>query len=179
MTIFFTSDTHWGHSRVIQYSNRPFANIDEMDEQLIKNWNSKVQPNDTVYHLGDFAFHREDQIFKILSRLNGKIHLIVGNHDKQIIKNSQLQKQFQSISNYCELKIDNQFIVMCHYPMLSWNKSHHGSWMLHGHCHGSIQHPWNGKLLDVGTDPMKYFPISFDKLIPIMASKQFVNHHED
>ena len=68
---------------------------------------------------------------------------------------------------------------MCHYPMLTWNKSHHGSWMRQGHCHGSIQHPWNGKLLDVGTDPMKYFPISFEEIIPIMTSKQFVNHHND
>jgi len=69
------SDTHFSHAKVIIYDDRPFKTAKEMDEKMIENWNSVVKPNDTIYHLGDFAFFSENMVCKILDRLNGKIHL--------------------------------------------------------------------------------------------------------
>ncbi len=84
MNIFFTADHHFNHRRIIEYSSRPFKDVDEMNEVLIQKWNSKVKAENTVYHLGDFAFgHIEDQL-KILERLNGSINFILGSHDKKL-----------------------------------------------------------------------------------------------
>jgi len=80
--IYFTADTHLGHKNVIEYSTRPFINAEEMDEVLIKNWNSLVQPCDEVYHLGDFSFHKPAKTAALLNKLNGQKYLIQGNHDR-------------------------------------------------------------------------------------------------
>jgi len=82
MTTWFTSDTHFGHANIIRYSNRPYDTTEEHDEALIANWNFSVQPNDEVYHLGDFSFG--NKAMEILPRLNGIIHLIKGNHDHRL-----------------------------------------------------------------------------------------------
>src|ERR1035437_10371795 len=83
MKTFFTSDTHFNHDNVIQYCGRPFASVDEMNREMIARWNSTVGPDDTVYHLGDFALGKFAEAAPILRRLNGarKI-LVLGNHDR-------------------------------------------------------------------------------------------------
>lgn len=81
MQTWITSDTHFGHARILELSGRPFKDTTEMEEVLVENWNSRVAPSDFVYHLGDFAMHPRDDIPRILSRLNGHIVLIEGNHD--------------------------------------------------------------------------------------------------
>lgn len=94
--IFVISDTHFGHENIIKYCGRPFANAELMDEVLIENWNSVVKPQDKVYHLGDvYMGHRREDINPILSKLNGKKRLILGNHDNG--KDQVLQKHFQKI----------------------------------------------------------------------------------
>ena len=79
--VWFISDTHFGHAKVIEYCNRPFANIQEMDKELIKRWNAKVKSRDLVWHLGDFALANKEYVAEIVSKLNGEIRLIKGNHD--------------------------------------------------------------------------------------------------
>jgi len=78
MNIFFTSDHHFGHTNIIKFCNRPFANVDEMNEELIRRWNEKIAPGDEVYHLGDFALITPEKLNEILDRLNGTIYLIAG-----------------------------------------------------------------------------------------------------
>src|SRR5687767_6005129 len=86
MNTFFTSDTHWGHKNIIKFCSRPYASVEEMDEAMITNWNDRVRPGDTVYHLGDFTFYRrEDQQRRIIDSLNGNIKLILGNHDDDLV----------------------------------------------------------------------------------------------
>lgn len=140
--IWIISDTHFGHENILQYCpNRQFNTINEHDEYLIKTWNAKVLPNDTVFHLGDFAFGLNNGI-NILSRLNGKKVLIAGNHDQRYLNKSAFRQQWTIIHNgYFELKTSlhgqNVFIVLCHYPLETWNKQYYGTYHFHGHCHST------------------------------------------
>ena len=109
--VWFISDPHFGHSRIIEYSSRPFANVDEMNEKMVQNWNELVKPGDRVYCNGDVAFMPYDKFRAFIWRLNGNIHLVLGNHDKMIIENkNDLLKQgrFATIQHYNELKIAGQ-----------------------------------------------------------------------
>lgn len=172
MSTFFTADTHFGHAAIIGFCNRPFDTVQEMNEEFIKNWNSVVSPQDVVYHLGDFGFMSAAEMVKIINRLNGNINVVPGNHDKQLVKISRL--------NFCapihEIKVDGTFVVLCHYPMLSWNRSSHGSMMLHGHSHGTQQYPGAMRIHDVGVDVNGYAPVSFEtikeKLMQIPSPKE-------
>lgn len=184
MSIWFISDTHWGHKNIIQYSNRPYADVEEMNEALIENWNEQVKPEDTVYHLGDFAFMPFRDFSKMLWRLNGHIQFIKGNHDKVIDQHStELLRsgKIESIQSYLEIKPAGQMICLFHYGQRVWNKSHHGSIMLYGHSHGSL--PPFGKSVDVGVDckeiTHEYRPIHLDEVLAYMSNRTFqaVDHH--
>ena len=176
--VWFTSDTHFGHANIIRYSNRPYQDKEEMDEALITNWNAKVQPGDLVYHLGDVFFCHEPVAGKILARLNGQKFLIFGNHDKGL-KNGMLKHLFTWMGDYKEITVEGQKIILCHYPMITWNGSGRGSWMLHGHCHGNLTYPFEAKIHDVGVDPNGYSPLSFADVKRIMDKKKMtvVDHH--
>lgn len=78
---FFTSDTHFYHTNILKYCNRPFKNTEEMNAILIEKWNAKVKKDDVIWHLGDFCFGGKDNIKEIFPKLNGKINLVLGNHD--------------------------------------------------------------------------------------------------
>lgn len=83
--IWFTSDHHFGHINVMKYMHRPWVDITDMNQALINNWNSLIKPNDIVYYLGDFTLSTQPNQLEVwLSQLNGKLHLVKGNHDKWI-----------------------------------------------------------------------------------------------
>lgn len=179
MTIWFTSDTHFGHARVIEYCSRPFKDLAEMDASLIERWNQRVKPGDTVYHLGDFALVRSKDLHliqKYVQALNGQIHLIMGNHDQ---KRAKGLAGFAEVKEYKEITVGEQKIILLHYAMKVWNKSHFGSWQLHGHSHGSLPRDITMKQIDVGVDVWNYAPISFEEVEVEMAKHAFVpvDHH--
>lgn len=184
MNTWFVSDTHWGHANIIKYSNRPFADVDEMNEALIKNWNAQVKQGDTVWHLGDFAFMPIKNFKSVLWRLNGNINVVLGNHDKVITQNHHeliQQGRIVSIQSYAELKVGGHFIVLFHYGQRVWNKSHHGAIHLYGHSHGSL--PPFGLSVDVGVDckevTPEYRPVSLDEVVQYMDKRKsvVVDHH--
>jgi len=176
MSTLFYSDPHFGHANIIKYCNRPFESVSEMNETLIKNYNSKVQPNDTVYILGDFAFYREpEDVTKILKRLNGIKHFVFGNHDK-IMRHEKVRPFFKAMSNFEEIYVQqkaggSQHITLCHFSMKVWNQSHRGSWQLYGHSHGTLPDDPNSLSIDVGVDSHNYFPVSFEEVKEIMSKK--------
>lgn len=182
MSVYWTSDLHFGHANIIKYCNRPFANVKEMDQALVDNWNAVVRPEDTVYLLGDVSFHPAETTDRILSALKGKIHLVKGNHDKKQKLNFE---RFASVSDLLGVKVSEggakgKYIVMCHYALKVWEHRHHGSWNLHGHSHGSMPDDPNSLQIDVGVDCHGYKPISFSEIGAILASKQGfkpVDHH--
>ena len=157
--LFFTSDTHFGHALMIEKLGRPFADVNEMDEQLIHLWNAKVPRNAMVFHLGDVSFRKMPDTLRILRRLNGTKCLVTGP--------------------------DGTRAVLDHFPLLTWNKSHYGAWHLHGHSHGSLRPPApldRQRRMDVGIDTHPNLqPYSWDEIAEFMATKDHaaVDHHEE
>ena len=178
--VFFTADHHFGHKRIIGYSGREFATTDEMDETMIRSWNGIVGLHDRVYHLGDFSFHKPDRTLNILCRLNGVKWLIQGNHDRL---GDDVKQHFQWVKDYHELKLGSRKIILCHYPFDTWRASHHGSWHLHGHSHGSLTTTRGGRL-DIGVDCAfrmlgEYRPFHFDEITSELQNTTYkpVDHH--
>jgi calcineurin-like phosphoesterase family protein len=173
MANFFISDTHFFHRRILEYSKARshFTDEIEMNETLIASWNSVVSNNDYIYHLGDFAFANIEKSLSVLERLRGRKILVKGNHDKKLLKSSEFRSQFFEIHNsYHEIQIDGIFVIMCHYPIASWNGKFHDSFHLHGHTHGTLQQ--KGKSLDVGIDNRNDFkPWSWEEICTFMKSR--------
>lgn len=181
--IYFTSDHHFGHANIIRYSQRPFADVEEMNETLIANWNAVVGEHDLVYHLGDIFLTPLPAAKELRRRLNGRIYLVRGNHDKVA---ESMRDSFEWIKDIHEIKVADpeaeggrQRIVLCHYAMRVWNKSHRGAWHLYGHSHGTLPDDPNSLSFDAGVDCRSYTPLSYAQVKEIMAGKHFVpiDHH--
>ena len=165
--------------------------IQRMNEGLIKNWNEHISDTDDVYHCGDFMMGQSIYWESILNRLNGRIHLIRGNHDEKFVKKDFVKDRMIWIKDYYELNVSDpeplrggkkQKIVLSHFAFKVWNKSHHGVWSCSGHSHGSLD-KWHREQLslDVGVDSehTNYYPISYEELKKVMSKKdvKFVDHH--
>ena len=132
MNIWFTSDTHFNHTQIIKFCNRPFKNINVMNEIIIKNWNSTIKKDDIVYHLGDFALGNKNKIKDFVQKLNGKKYLIKGNHD---VFDNQFYRTIGFIEVYDHPIIIHDFIVLSHKPQpFIMNQMYHN---IYGHIHNS------------------------------------------
>ena len=166
MASFFTADTHYGHHNILRYCCRPFKDLNHMHEALIANWNAVVRPADTVYHLGDFGFGPAVRLVR--PRLNGNIHLVLGNHDKVQLEDACL---FKSIGHLKLIDVDHQRIVLCHYAMRTWQFQAKGAWQLYGHSHGNLADDPHLLSLDVGVDCWHYAPVSMAQLRQRMSTR--------
>jgi len=179
----FTSDTHFAHvnregTGIIDYCQRPFDNIEHHDAELIRKWNEKVPPKADVYHLGDLVFHGGGvgQRAELLGKLNGRIHLIRGNHDKNIKSGAE---GFVWVKDYYELKIQDPEldngghlkIVLFHFPLITWNANMWGSWHFHGHSHGQLPVDPRAARLDVGVDAHGFTPISYGEIKQLFTKR--------
>ncbi len=177
--IFFTSDHHFGHTNIIKFCDRPFDTVEEMNEVMIKNWNSKIKQGDNVYHLGDFALTKKKEVLSdIIDQLNGNIFLISGNHEGAA---KSLPNKFQWIKDYYELKVKDedaaggvQRIILFHYAMRVWRHDYRGSWQLYGHSHGNLPDKEDRLAFDVGVDSHDFMPLSYEEVKVIMGEKQWV-----
>lgn len=214
--ILISADTHFSHLNISIYTKRPVIRtgdtyIDnngnerwvskniaiirtrEMNNILINDWNKVVGKNDLVYHLGDVCFGDPTEI---LRQLNGKIILIPGNHDRDIIDYIKHTKQDKiriiggipidgdKIFTIGEVIIHNQLFSMSHFAMEVWNKSHHGAWHLFGHSHGSLQESDTKFSMDVGVDAHykrygNFSPFTFNEISEVLSKRKFVpiDHH--
>ena len=191
--VFFISDLHLGHRNIIKYDNRPFVdgngepNLPLMHETIIKNWNSVVGKDDIVFNLGDLCFAHQDLAKEIVFKLNGKIHYVIGNHDNY--KDIVSLNRFETVSDLIDLNISgskvtkNLHMVLCHYPIYSWNRAHHNSYHIHGHCHMSLSNlefHKNNRIIDVGCNGWGYTPVLYTKIIEILnkiSIEKAVKHH--
>jgi calcineurin-like phosphoesterase family protein len=173
---YWASDLHVGHANIIKYCNRPWANVDEMNEGLIARWNHRVLPEDEVFFLGDFTIGlKPAAAAEFARRLNGTKIWIPGNHDSHKLMKELSLVGFMPVAPIHEISEQGQHIVMCHYPMLRWNKSSHGSWMLHGHSHGGLSYPFDGKIGDVSLDAWDWYPATFHEIKAKIDGKPIVH----
>ncbi|WP_375383375.1 metallophosphoesterase family protein [uncultured Sphingomonas sp.] len=154
MTMWFTSDTHWGDHRTLNIGRRPFASTAEMDAALVANWNAVVAPEDEVWHLGDVA-RRPADVSALLATLHGTKHLLRGNNDPP---ETLAANGWASVADYAELELDGHLLVLGHYPFRSWNRQGRGAINLHGHSHGRLKPML--RQYDVGVDARGFAPMT-------------------
>ena len=159
MAIYFTSDTHFGDHRTLNIHKRPFASVAEMDAAMIEAWNATVGDADDIWHLGDFARKLAD-VPALLSRLQGRKHLIRGNNDDPGIGSVP---GWASVADYHELEEEGRRLVLCHYPFRSWNGQARRAIDLHGHSHGRLK-PLP-RQFDVGVDARDFRPVTLAELL--------------
>jgi len=169
--IWFTSDEHYGHKNIITYCNRPFKDVDEMNDAIIAKHNEVVADGDNVWHVGDFTLGSVEDYKKFFVKLKGKHHFICGSHDKWMARIFGRD----NLPYLRELYIEGIHIVLCHYAMRRWPRSHHGSWQLYGHSHGEL--PPEGRQYDVGVDNNNFYPVSFEKLKKILETGPIFPNH--
>ncbi len=184
--IWYSSDTHFFHRKILEYSVRPFPDVFEMNDAIINRWNSRILPSDTLYFLGDWAFDlsgKLDRVYELRERIRcERIHFILGNHDHIIRKNRDTllrDKTFLSISDVYTVNDTKPKVFLSHYSHRIWNKSHHGVYHLYGHSHGALEDDPASLSFDCGVDTNNFYPYSMDDVHRIMSRKTWhaVDHH--
>ena len=178
--IWFTSDTHFYHENIIRFCHRPFAGVEEMNEELIRLWNQTVPPDGIVFHLGDVCLGKTSNWERVLPRLNGRINLILGNHDMKYV-NRGFMGRFDFVTQQMSIRVDEQSIILNHNPFLCYGGSYRNTWQLFGHVHSSpvpnkgLDTPRLNMLFplqyDVGVDNNGYRPVSYAQVRAIIAAQ--------
>ena len=181
--IFFSADHHFCHLNIIRYCQRPFQTVEEMNEEMVRRWNTVVMPEDTVFYLGDFSLAKS-AVGLFATRLNGEKYLIMGNHDachpchkKKALPAQQvyLDAGFKSLELERTLEIADRQVLLNHMPYLSGEESseykirhkdfrpaERDQWLLHGHIHEK----WKSKekMINVGVDVWDFFPVPITEI---------------
>ncbi len=206
--IFFTSDTHYSHKNICRGVSewdpirskgavRDFDNLDQMNQTIVDNINAKVGQDDVLVHLGDWSFGGFENIRKFRDRITCKnIHLITGNHDPHIVNNrDNIREIFSSVTEYYtqlllkfeaeDEKSDKINMVLCHFPICSWENMNRGVMHLFGHVHlPPHKKVMAGKAMDVGMDGHNFSPYALTEVLytldrqPIRGSALPSDHHE-
>lgn len=179
--VWFTSDTHFSHANIMKFCNRPFDTAQQMNEALIKNWNETVPVDGIVFHLGDFCYGGSAEWTNIISRLNGKIYLVLGNHDMRNIRQGYMDK-FEAVMQQMTIRVNDQTIILNHNPFLCYGGSYRDVWQLFGHVHSGpmsntgLDIPRLKTLFplqyDVGVDNNDYRPVSFAQVKAKIEAQQ-------
>lgn len=196
--IWFTSDTHYNHKNIVRgcsewktfeegsshQNTRDFDTLEDHNNTLIRTINRYVKYGDTLYHLGDVSFGGFNSLGAFINQLECRdIRLIFGNHDHHIEKNREgCQNLFTSCKYYDEITMNGRKVVLLHYGLRVWNKSHHGAYHLYGHSPDTL--PGQGKSMDVGVDVAfrmfgEYRPFSWTEINQMLSKKEteVVDHH--
>ncbi len=195
---FFTSDLHIGHTNIIKYTNRPYASVDEMNNDLVRRWNEVITPEDTVWILGDLCMGKLDESLLWVEQLNGFKHLMPGNHDRMF--GCQGTKYANMVQKYLDAGIDrvDEYQVMmsprgynadgweipavlaCHFPFAGDHEDQTEDWYQEyrpkerkGLClvHGHTHGLWrkNKNMVDVGVDAWGGYPVSFEDVAKVFS----------
>lgn len=158
MRIWIISDTHFNHKNIIEYCNRPFKDVEEMNKEMIKRWNNTVKKEDIVWHLGDFAMGDKEQVASIVNQLNGRIFLVMGNHDNHTIK-WYYECGFERV--YDRPVIINDYFILSHHPR-TVGANLYG--YLYGHVHNDeIYKDYTSNSFCVCAERINYTPILLDE----------------
>lgn len=184
---WFVSDTHFTHARINELAERPFATVDEMNAAIVENWNRVVKPSDQVWHLGDVGMGQLARFRPLLQRLNGRKHLIAGNHDEVWPGHREAHQHqrtwlqvFDSIQPFARKKICGQRVMLSHFPY--WGGGDHteverypdyrlpdtGAWLLHGHTHSTVR--VHRRMINVGVEANNYTPVSINEIVRLIEA---------
>ena len=168
MKKFYISDMHLFHEDVLKSSDRPYETIQDMHNDILIKWNKKVSRNDIVHIIGDVSSPKNQcdvkKVVDFLKLLNGNKILIIGNHDRESIKNYEFRKCFIEIKEYARKRDGNRNVILFHCPLESWEGQKKGYIHLHGHTHkdkiSEIENRYN-----VGVDVRDFEPRTIDELV--------------
>jgi len=175
MKTFIISDMHFGHKNIIKYENRPFASVGEMDDLIIQKWNNSVKNGDIVFVLGDVSFYNQEKTKEIISSLNGRKFLIMGNHDYKWKETAWRKIGFECVYRY-PIIID-QFFILSHEPVyLNDNMPYRN---IHGHIHSKRMD--NKCYVNASVECINYYPVNIvaiknyfhDIMIPVFRKNSF------
>lgn len=166
----YIGDLHFGHKSVIGFDHRPFGDVEEMDRTLIAMWNGRVQKDDDIYIVGDFAFRNERPEEWYLKQLRGRKHLIIGNHDHRLLNNEKAMAYFDSVDKMMHVSDERNQICICHFPIIEWNGFHKGHWHIYAHIHNRTDDTFEfmikrERALNAGCMINHYIPVSFNELV--------------
>ena len=168
MTVFFTSDTHFGDPRILRIDRRPFPDLPTHDAALVEAWNAVVGPDDTVWHLGDFALGPPpERVASLLAALRGRKRLIIGNNDGPATLSAP---GWTSVAHYAETAVEGRRLVLCHYAFRTWNGLGRGAINLHGHSHGRLKPI--PRQYDVGVDAQGSAPFTLAQILVSRRGRQ-------
>lgn len=213
MKKFITSDIHFNHKNILKYCGNPRVDfsfnktivdldgefvispeevdalVESMNEKIITNWNSKVDPDDEVTIVGDVAMGQIKFAPDLIRRLNGKKFLVEGNHDKTLVKliknNEEFSDLFARIDKYFEMShaVDGKKHLLCimHFPLLHFNGQNQGTIHLHGHLHSKAEDRFRlGKrMMDIGMDGNNLTPYLLDDVVRQCLEFPFGGSHHD
>ena len=165
--IYYIGDTHFGDKRVMELAGRPYSSVQEMNNDIADKWNRRVGETDTVYILGDFAF--DDVAAQVVDNLRGKKILLLGNHDE--VLSLETLRKFADVKTIETIFDDGRSVCLCHYPLLSYNRSVYGGYHVFGHIHNnqndkaySLQTQLSNSF-NCGADVIGFVPRTLDELI--------------
>jgi calcineurin-like phosphoesterase family protein len=183
MTKWFTADWHMGHANILEYCHRPFFEASVMDSAIIDRHNSVVGDDDDVFVLGDVTLLGLPAMREYIGAMNGNIAVVPGGHDWRWLRGYKEGVKPVSRSGYdlmvfpplytLELEEGERYpfvIVLCHYAMRVWDRSHYGSLHLYGHSHGML--PGIGRSMDVGVDTNNFYPYSLEEIKEKLCQNQ-------
>ena len=164
--IFYIADPHFDYEPVLAGGSRPFDSIQEMNDQLVRNWNAAVSDEDTVYLIGDICGHGQSIPGQYLAKLRGKKHLIRGNHDTGLACQQNLFDYFESVTDYLEIDDRGIHVVLCHYPVVYLQKGY----MIHGHIHSAKMEVYQvlkplSRVMNASVDINHFKPVTLEELI--------------
>jgi calcineurin-like phosphoesterase family protein len=157
---WITGCTHFSHTNIIKYANRPFSSVEEMDNAIVTNWNAVVGDVDTVIHLGSIGWRNIDGI---VSQLKGNKILIAGCHDKNL--SPKVKSRFLKIMPLWNTHIGDITVTFCHFPMMEWDKSKFGALHLFSHGHGAMPEIYNLLSWDMSVDVWDFKPVPWEAII--------------
>ena len=188
MRNWFTADLHLGHRNIIDYCNRPFADVAEMNRVLITNWNKTIGHDDTVWVVGDFALGKIDETLRMVRQLNGRKVLVAGNHDRCWHGHKRradgwteryLDAGFDKIIQG-ETTVDlpnGTTATICHFPyrgdshatdrFAEHRPNNTGGWLIHGHVHDRWR--LSNRMINVGVDVNDYRPLAADTIADLIG----------
>jgi len=179
---YITSDLHFGHKNILKFCpetrGKYYGDIDYMRESMIEEWNNIVNEEDVVYILGDVCFGSAIKSAVIVNRLNGRLILVKGNHDHEIIRhNKEFRDAFDSIHDYLTIVYDGTFVVMFHYPIATFDKQHRGAVHFHGHLHGAVSGLEHYRVRDMGYDATGHLLVEMGAAIEEAMKGEIKPHH--